>query len=193
MPGRQAKLISPTVLKRMCGCVEIQSKHPARDRVIILLSVRAGLRAAEISKLTWPMVLDDRGRIGDTMVVRDRIAKKNGGRTIPVHAELRVALKILRTEQGETAGPVIRSLRGGPMQPNSIVNWFIALFAVLQIEGCSSHSGRRTFITQAARNAHRAGCSLRDVQLLAGHRSIETTQRYIDGHTEGQRKLIELL
>jgi integrase len=57
----------------------------------------------------------------------------------------------------------------------------------------SPQRGRRTFITQAARNVHRAGCSLRDVQLLAGHRSIETTQRYIDGHTDGQRKLIGLL
>jgi integrase/recombinase XerD len=79
------------------------------------------------------------------------------------------------------------------MRPNSIVNWFVQLFAELEIDGCSSHSGRRTFITAAARNAHRAGCSLRDVQLLAGHRSIETTQLYIDGDTDSQRKLVSLL
>jgi len=79
------------------------------------------------------------------------------------------------------------------MRPNSIVNWFVALFAELRIAGCSSHSGRRTFITNAARRAHRAGCSLRDVQLLAGHRSIETTQAYIDGDTDGQRRLVSLL
>jgi integrase/recombinase XerD len=79
------------------------------------------------------------------------------------------------------------------MRPNSIVNWFVALFAELNIAGCSSHSGRRTFITVAARNVHRAGCSLRDVQLLAGHRSIETTQRYIEGQTDAQRRLIRLL
>ena len=79
------------------------------------------------------------------------------------------------------------------MQPNSIVNWFVSLFAELGITGCSSHSGRRSFITVAARNVHKAGCSLRDVQLLAGHRSIETTQRYIDGHTDGQRKLVSLI
>jgi integrase len=193
MPGRQAKLISAVVMHRMLAHVQRHSRMPARDRVIILLSVRAGLRAAEIAKITWSMVLDARGRIGDLLVVTDRIAKKRGGRRIPLHADLRAALANLWRLTIVTDGPIVRSLRGGPMKPNSIVNWFVALFAELGIEGCSSHSGRRTFITQAARNVHRAGCSLRDVQLLAGHRSIETTQLYIDGHTEGQRRLIRLL
>jgi len=79
------------------------------------------------------------------------------------------------------------------MRPNSIVNWFIALFKALELEGCSSHSGRRSFITNAARNAHRTGCSLRDVQLLAGHSSINVTQGYIDGDSEAQRRLVALL
>jgi integrase/recombinase XerD len=79
------------------------------------------------------------------------------------------------------------------MRSTSVVNWFVALFRELGFEGCSSHSGRRTFITTAARNVHRSGCSLRDVQLLAGHRSIETTERYIDGDTRGQRRLVSLL
>jgi integrase len=193
MPGRQAKLIASAVLRRMLRHVQQRSHDPARDRVMILLSVRAGLRAAEIAQLRWSMVLDARGRIGDTLGVTDQIAKKRRGRNIPVHPQLRAALHALMSQTGERDGPVITSARGGAMQPNSIVNWFVALFAALQMEGCSSHSGRRTFITQAARNVHRAGCSLRDVQLLAGHRSIETTQRYIDGHTDGQRKLIGLL
>jgi integrase/recombinase XerD len=168
------------------------SSHAARDRVIILLSVRAGLRAAEIAKLDWSMVLDVRGQVTDTITIRDAIAKKGSGRRIPVHNELRRALVALQ-RRFEGPGPVVRSSRGGAMQPNSIVNWFVQLFAELGIAGCSSHSGRRTFITTAARNAHRAGCSLRDVQLLAGHRSIETTQRYIDGDTDSQRKLVSLL
>ncbi len=46
------------------------------------------------------------------------------------------------------------------------------------------------FITVVARNIHRSGCSLRDVQLLAGHRSIEATERYIDGETWAQRRLV---
>jgi integrase len=193
MPGRQAKLISSAVQHRMLTHVQRHSRTPARDRVMILLSVRAGLRAAEIAKITWPMVLDARGHIGDMLVVTDHIAKKRGGRRIPLHADLCAALADLWRQRVFADGPIVRSMRGGAMKPNSIVNWFVALFAALDIDGCSSHSGRRTFITQAARNVHRAGCSLRDVQLLAGHRSIETTQQYIDGDTHGQRRLISLL
>ena len=85
---------------------------------------------------------------------------------------------------------MIRSYRGAHLKANSVVNWFVALFKELGFEGCSSHSGRRSFITLAARNVHRSGCSLRDVQLLAGHRSIETTERYIDGDTCAQRRLV---
>jgi integrase len=138
------------------------------------------------------MVLDARACIGDTIAIRDGIAKKQSGRRIPMHPDLKGALRVL-SRSSDTSGPVIRSARGGAMRPNSIVNWFVTLFTELDIEGCSSHSGRRTFITTAARKAHRAGCSLRDVQLLAGHRSIETTQGYIDGVTDGQRRLVSLL
>jgi integrase len=90
-------------------------------------------------------------------------------------------------------GPVIRSERGGPMTPVSIVNWFAIAYRAVGLAGCSSHSGRRTFITRAARLVHKAGGSPRDVQLLAGHRSIQTTQRYIDGDTDAQRKLVSMI
>jgi len=191
MPGRQAKIISPTMLRRMLAAVRANDNW-RRDRVMILLSVKAGLRACEIARLNWSMVLDPRGRVADYLSVRDAIAKMRSGRRIPIHPDLRRALVALRySSPGD--GPLIRSARGGAMRPNSIVNWFVALFASLEFEGCSSHSGRRTFITTAARSAHKVGCSLRDVQLLAGHRSIEITQGYIDGDTRGQRRLVTLL
>jgi integrase/recombinase XerD len=79
------------------------------------------------------------------------------------------------------------------MTPLSIVVWFSRAYRALGFEGCSSHSGRRTFITRAARMVHKAGGSLRDVRLLAGHRSIQTTQRYIDGDSDAQRRLISLI
>jgi integrase len=72
------------------------------------------------------------------------------------------------------------------MTPVSIICWFARAFRAIGLEGCSSHSGRRTFITRAARLVHKTGGSLRDVQLLAGHRSIQTTQRYIDGDTDAR-------
>jgi integrase len=90
-------------------------------------------------------------------------------------------------------GPIIVSQRGDAMRPVSVVNWFAAAYREVRLDGCSSHSGRRTFITRAARLVHKAGGSLRDVQLLAGHRSIQTTQRYIDGDTEVQRKLVAMI
>jgi len=191
MPGRQAKLITTAVLRRMLARIR-HSYTPERDRAIVLLSVKAGLRACEIARLDWSMVLNARGRIADAIELHDAIAKNGGGRRIPIHPDLANALRALRQDT-EAYGPVIRSSRGGAMRANSIVNWFVSLFAELGIDGCSSHSGRRSFITTAARNVHRVGCSLRDVQLLAGHRSIETTQRYIDGHTDGQRRLVLLI
>jgi len=192
MPGRQAKTITPGMLSVTLRRVRKTSSRPQRDRVIVLLSFKAGLRACEIARLEWPMVLDGRGKIAEVMAVRDAISKRRAGRLMPIHPDLRRALIALRRKEG-AIGPVVRSGRGGRMRPNSIVNWFVSLFAALGYAGCSSHSGRRTFITGAARNVHRAGCSLRDVQLLAGHSSIEMTQRYIDGDTRGQRKLVTLI
>ena len=138
------------------------------------------------------MVLDARGCVADCLAVRDAIAKKHGGRRIPMHPSLGRALVALKRASAPV-GPVVRSARGGGMRSKSIVTWFIALFASLELEGCSSHSGRRSFITAAARNAYKTGCSLRDVQLLAGHKSIEITQGYIDGDTRGQRRLVASL
>ena len=189
MPGKQAKVISPPMLRRMLRQVARSSSFPARDRAMILLSVKAGLRACEIAGLDWSMVLDAQGRVSDTIHVRDLIAKKRRGRRIPMHPDLRRALEKLAVTV-EPVGPVIKSYRGGHLKANSVVNWFVALFHELGFEGCSSHSGRRSFITVAARNVYRSGCSLRDVQLLAGHSSIETTERYIDGDTWAQRRLV---
>ena len=59
--------------------------------------------------------------------------------------------------------------------------------------GCSSHSGRRTFITNAARKIGTVGGSLRDVQMLAGHSSLAVTQRYIDGDSEARKKIVDLV
>jgi integrase/recombinase XerD len=154
--------------------------------------VKAGLRAAEIANLTWDMVIDPNGEVASHLGLRDHAAKKGSGRIIPLNPALRAALIELRSFEARS-GPIVRSERGGKMSALSIVVWFRRAYKALGLEGYSSHSGRRTFITRAARLVHKAGGSLRDVQLLAGHRSIQTTQRYIDGDTEAQRRLVSLI
>lgn len=191
MAGRQAKMLTPVETRRLLSYAR-RTPTPKRDQVMILLSLRAGLRACEIAGLDWSMVTDPKCRIGGVIELRDAIAKKGGGRRIPIHPELKTALGQL-ARPVDRVGPLIRSLRGGFMKPNSVVNWFVRAFREIGADGCSSHSGRRTFVTTAARAAHRAGASLRDVQLLAGHRSIETTQAYIDGDSAAQHRLVNSL
>jgi integrase len=191
MPGKQAKILPDHAIEELLFFAET-TRHPARNRVIVLLSTKAGLRAAEIANLTWEMLLTAGGEIGATIELLDSAAKMGHGRRLPIHDDLQRALIGLR-ELSSGDGPVIRSERGGRMTPLSIVIWFSRAFQAVGLEGCSSHSGRRTFITRAARLVHKAGGSLRDVQLLAGHQSIQTTQRYIDGDSDVQRRLVSLI
>jgi integrase len=191
MAGRQAKILSDRQIDDLLF-IAAAYRQPVRNRVMVLLSVKAGLRAAEIGNLDWDMVLDGSGQVGPTIELRDDAAKKGSGRRIPIHPDLHGALQALLPLTGPS-GPVVRSERGGRMTAVSIVNWFARAYRIVGLTGCSSHSGRRTFITRAARLVHRAGGSLRDVQVLAGHASIQTTQRYIDGDTDAQRKLVAMI
>jgi integrase len=95
MPGRQAKILSKANADDLLVFAST-TQRPLRNRLIVLLSVKAGLRAAEIANLTWEMVLTPMGEIGPTIELHDRAAKKWGGRLIPIHPELCEALSDLR-------------------------------------------------------------------------------------------------
>jgi integrase len=191
MTGRQAKTLSSADVNDLLVFASC-TRNPLRNRVIVLLSAKAGLRASEIANLTWDMVVDANGQISGLIELRDHTAKKRSGRCIPMHPDLRAALADLR-RVATRSEYVVTSERSGAMTPSSIVVWFNRAFNSIGLKGCSSHSGRRTFVTRAARLVHKAGGSLRDVQLLAGHRSIQTTQRYIDGDSDVQRKLVAMI
>jgi integrase/recombinase XerD len=191
MAGKQAKVLFDHHVQDLLAYASA-SRYPVRNRVIVLLSVKAGLRAGEIANLTWPMVVDPTGEIAPCIELHDGAAKMRSGRRVPLHNDLREGLARLR-EATDGSRYVAYSERGGGLTPSGIVNWFTAAYRHLGLAGCSSHSGRRTFITRAARLVHKAGGSLRDVQLLAGHRSIQTTQAYIDGDTDVQRRLVGLI
>src|ERR1700686_5183710 len=109
MSGKQAKALSEGNIQDLLIYAEC-TRHPQRNQIIVLLSAKAGLRAGEIAKLTWDMLLDANGGIGRTIELRDHAAKKRSGRQIPVHSQLRDALSVWRGMTFGT-GPVVRSER----------------------------------------------------------------------------------
>src|SRR5947207_5316633 len=194
--GKQAKTLRKAELTRLLNHLS-HTRHPARDRVMVLLSFKAGLRAKEIAGLTWSMVTDATGELADSISLPNKASKgKGGGRTIPLHRELRTALASLMAVRGDKVRPhlpVIYSERADGYSANAVAVWFLTRFREIGIEGASSHSGRRSFITAAAKKITEAGGSLRDVQELAGHSSLATTQRYIQGDTAAKRNVIALI
>lgn len=188
-----AQILASDDLRRLLAYVQ-DTRYPTRNAVIVLLSFKAGLRACEIAGLDWAMVVDARGKIGDVLALHWSITKGERRRVVPLHPDLKASLRVHWRACGcPTDGPVVPSERGDHMTAKSIVNWFSGCFDALGMTGCSSHSGRRTFITQAARLLAKTGGSLRDVQELAGHAALSTTEAYIEGDRAIQRRLVSLI
>jgi integrase/recombinase XerD len=194
--GRQAKIVTNGEFKRLLDHVS-RNRNPERDRVMVLLSFKAGLRAKEIARVTWAMVTTAAGELGDVIALTNNASKgENGGREIPMHPLLSQALTELRSTVPDKVRPdwtVIYSERGRSMSPETVRLWFFDQYQRLGMKGASSHSGRRTFLTAAARKVGEVGGSLRDVQALAGHKHLEATQRYIEENRNAKRKLIGLI
>jgi integrase/recombinase XerD len=190
---KQAKTMSKPQVEAVLGYLA-KTRNPARNRLIFLLSAKAGLRAKEIARLTWWMTNDPQGEIGRAICLQDSASKGRSGRMIPLNDEVRDALIEYRKEVLSFTGPfVISTERALSTSPQAIVNMFQRWYRDLGFVGCSSHSGRRTFITNAARKISTVGGSLRDVQMLAGHTNLRTTQRYIDANPEAQVRIVELV
>jgi integrase len=191
--GKQAKTLSKGQVDAMLSYLS-KTRHPERNRLIFLLSVKVGLRAKEIANLTWVMTNDSRGEINDRIFLFDSASKGKSGRRIPLSQEVRAALIEHRNNVASWAGPhVIGTERGLSTSPQAIVNMFQRWYRQLGFVGCSSHSGRRTFITNAARKISLVGGSLRDIQELAGHSNLRTTQRYIDANPEAQVRVVGMV
>jgi integrase len=95
MLGKKAKILSPLNVADLLAFADC-TRHPIRNRLIVLLSAKAGLRAGEIANLTWDMVVDASGQISNVIELRDQVAKKGSGRLIPIHPDLADALSAWR-------------------------------------------------------------------------------------------------
>src|SRR6476659_516566 len=106
MAGKQAKILTNDQVASLLDFATFQTRWPVRNRLMVLLSVKAGLRAGEISKLRWDMIVDGSGAIGPTIELPDSAAKKGSGLRIPLHKDLRSAFS-LWLELTQPTGPVI--------------------------------------------------------------------------------------
>lgn len=145
------------------------------------------------------MVLSADGEVSDAIHLTDEASKGKSGRIVPLNKQLRgnlvQMLPVARQDRhfGPETAYVVTTERSGHTSTQAVVNMFKRWYADLGLLGSSSHSGRRTFITNAAKKISTVGGSLRDVQMLAGHSSLAVTQRYIEGDSEARRKVIDLV
>ncbi len=195
--GKQAKTLSKKQEDIALAFIKESTRYPLRNKVIFLLSIKAGLRAKEISAITWDMLIDPQGEISEYIHLQNVAAKGKSGRIIPINKQLKEAiLDLKQSTQNSCFNPkqhLILSERGWGCSAKVIVNWFKNLYTDLNFHGCTSHSGRRTFVTRAAQEITKAGGSIKDVQAMAGHSNLNTTQRYIDSNDKARKIVVDLI
>ena len=204
---KQAKTMTDEQLAKLFAHVDQTSVVPERDKLIFLLSFGAGLRAAEIAKLDLSSLTDADGNIAKTIHVPTNVGKKKRSRDVPMNKEVAAAVRAFRLKYpGATfvafSSQPFRFAKIKPlgqfvpeyrrMSPNTVVVYMREVMKQAGFDGCSSHSGRRTFGTRMARMANQHHCSLRDVQKLLGHARLDTTERYVEV-SDDARSLVDAL
>jgi integrase/recombinase XerD len=189
---KQARVLTPNEMKRLLKVVST-TKHPERNRLVIMLSYLAGLRACEIAALKVGDVITQLGQgweVNTEVVLKSSQTKGKKAQTVVLSSQLRKEV----TEYYKGAGAdldqsdsLIGSQKTGSFSSQTIQNLFRSLYQAAGIANASSHSGRRTFITQLSER----GVSVRVIQALARHSSLSTTQRYIDVSVDKLRSAVE--
>lgn len=194
MATKRAKVLSREHFEEAVTQAREYSQYALRDELMMMFARMCGMRAQEIARLHVEDLTDPKGNLTDLVHVTSRGAKggKRYGceRTVPMHPELTRRLKLYLATHELKKGPLFRNRFNEPMSPNAACQQINRIFKRAGLEGCTSHSGRRSFITQAARAVGQIdNMSIIDVQRLAGHANLATTQGYVEG-TEGDRKLV---
>lgn len=203
MACKRAKALDDKQFEKLVDHATKVSLMPARDLLILALSFKAGLRIGEIQKIDLSAMLDSTGEIAESITIFSHVGKKKRERSIPMHPLVRQRLvEFMRTYPSapfvaisaqpwrwviERKEKVPANARHKRMSVTSLTSYFNnKLVKGAGLKDASSHSGRRTFITRMAQQANLHHCSLRDVQLLAGHASLKTTETYIEVSKEAR-------
>ena len=188
----QAKTLTAQELRRVLDYVSSR-KHAARNRAMLLMTHYAGMRVGEVAALRVDDVLDRDGHVRNEIRLDADQTKGNHGRVVVVGDKLRKELtkylEIYKTARSEHKLFYTQKRMREGFNANTLANHFHRLYAVVGIEGASSHSGRRSFITNLASK----GVGVRVLMSLAGHANLSTTQKYIDVNDNQLRAAVELV
>jgi integrase/recombinase XerD len=190
--SKQAKTLTAEELRRVMDYIATR-KHSTRNRALVSFSFYAGCRVGEISSLLYTDVVDANGNVRSEVVLRAENTKTKEARTVFVNAKLKKELQsyICSYKPTNQTAKLFYSQKSksNGYNANTLTQFFHYLYKRAGIYGASSHSGRRTFITNLANK----GISVRLLASLAGHRNISTTQCYIDVNDDMKRCAVELL
>lgn len=187
---KQAKVLTDAEFKRVLAVVA-SGQHAERNRVALMLSHYAGLRVGEIASLTWGDLLGGASEVQRQFWLKADNTKTNDARAVHLGAKLYRELDAYKRSCGAIIAktPVVPSQKGGAFSANSLCQLFARIYVTAGVTGASSHSGRRWFITRLAH----AGISPKVIMTLAGHKSLATTQRYIDVNDQLLASAVEIL
>lgn len=188
---KQARVLTEAELKRLLAVVS-DGRLGARNRMAIILSHMAGLRVGEIAALTVRDVIDSEGKVREQLRLSSAITKGGHARVVFVSDRLRKEIERYRAtwEKGRLAkAPLLMTQRRAPFSANTLCQLMAKLYRDAGLDGATSHSGRRWFITKLAHS----GVSAKVIMTLAGHRNLTTTQRYIDVRDDMMRAAVDLL
>jgi len=190
--AKQAKTLTAAELRRVLDHVATR-KHAARNRALVLITHWAGLRVGEVAALRYADVVDAEGNVRTEILLAAENTKNNHARTVFVNDKLRKELSVYVTVVpcANPSNKLFYSQKrtSDGFTANTLTQFFHHLYRAAGIDGASSHSGRRTFITNLAAK----GVGVRVLASLAGHRNISTTQAYIDVNDDLKRKAVELV
>lgn len=186
----QAKTLTPAEIDQVLNYIA-QRNFPLRNRVMLLAGLFSGMRVGEISSLSIGDVMNSDRSVKAEVRLTAEQTKGRQPRTVFLPQKLRDELQSyldLRTD-AKPEHPLFVTAGRKRFSANVMAQHFHYLFKRAGIAGASSHSMRRSFITNLAAK----GIGVRVLASLAGHRSISVTQRYIDVNDEMKRNAVELI
>ena len=189
---KQAKTLQAQELRRVLDYISTRP-HALRNRTMLLATHLAGLRVGEVANLRYEDVVDATGVVRDEIRLEPEQTKGRHSRTVFVNARLKREFEAYLRAHPQTKPEhrlfYTQKKQGEGFTPNTLAQHFHYIYRRAGIEGASSHSGRRTFITNLASK----GVGVRVLMSLAGHRHIGTTQAYIDVNDDMKRRAVELV